>query len=266
MLEIMIKGLEIVEVSELLQHEQTIDQNLLRLKEAMLNIGQLVDPIIVDKKTKTVLDGNHRMKVLKTIKVPNAVCQAVDYNDDKIKICGWFPVIENLTAKQLSSAGIKIEPVDFEQGNKTIDSKGAAFMMVKQTNGKNDCHLVEPSSYDLLGMLDAQSKVLQKINNPEKLLYIADDQIEEHLKAGRSALYRRNFTKQDVIAEALAHRPLPPKSTRHLIPDRIIRLNMKLGWLHQSKEEATKYLEGIIHDRVYNSNVRRYTEPVIVIY
>jgi len=266
MLEIMIKGLEIVEVSELLQHEQTIDVNLLRLKEAMLNIGQLVDPIIVDKKTKTVLDGNHRMKVLKTIKVPNAVCQAVDYNDEKIKICGWFPVMENLSVDRISGLGFKTEPVDLEHGKQTLDSKGAAFMLVNEKNGKKECQLIEPSSYDLLGMLEAQEKILQKINNSDKVLYIADDQVMEHLKAGRSALFRRNFTKQDVIGEALAHRPLPPKSTRHLIPDRVIRLNMKLGWLHQSKEEATKYLEGIIHDRVYNSNVRRYTEPVIVIY
>jgi hypothetical protein len=265
MLEIMIKDLEIVEVSELLQHEQTIDRNLFRLKEAMLNIGQLVDPIIVDKKTKTVLDGNHRMRVLKTIKVPNAVCQAIDYNDERIKICGWFPVMENLSSAQISDAGFKVESVDFEQGKKTLDSKGAAFMLVKEKNGK-ECHLVEPSSYDLLGMLEAQSRILQKINNEDKIMYIADDQVNEHLKMGRSAFFRRNFTKQDVINEALAHRPLPPKSTRHLIPDRIIRLNMKLGWLHQTKEEATKYLEGIIHDRVYNSNVRRYTEPVIVIY
>ncbi|MFA6530502.1 MAG: hypothetical protein WCT31_02135 [Candidatus Micrarchaeia archaeon] len=263
MLEIMIKNLEIIEVKDLLQHEQTIDANVLRLKEAMLNIGQLVDPLIVDKKSKAVLDGNHRLKVLELVKVPLAVCQMVDYDDPKIQMGGWFPVSERLRAADFQKAGIRAEKVDFEVGKQAIDKRGAAFMLVNQKF--KECSLLEGGSYNLVEMIDAQKRVLEKINKSE-LLYIADDNIEPNLEKGETVLYRKNFTKKEVVAEALAKRPLPPKSTRHMIPDRIIRLNMRLGWLHQSKEEAKRYVDNIIHDRVYNGNVRRYTEPVIVIY
>lgn len=264
MLEIMIKNLEIVEVSHLLQHEQTIDVNLLRLKEGMLNIGQLVDPLIIDRKSKTVLDGNHRRRVLELIKVPHAVCQVVDYESPRIEIGGWLPVNESLTAEKAKASKLKLEDVDFEQGKHAIEKKRAAFMLCNRK--RNECCLVEPGAYDLQEMLDAQQRVLKAVNNGDKFLYIADDSVEEQLAAGRTALFRRNFTKKEVVAEALAGRPLPPKSTRHMIPDRIIRLNMRLGWLHQTKDEARKYLENMLHDRVYNGNVRRYTEPVIVIY
>lgn len=263
MLEIMIKNLEIVPVSELLQHEQIIESNLLRLKEGMLNIGQLVDPLIIDRKSKTVLDGNHRLKVLEIIKVPHAVCQLVDYESEKIRIGGWFPVAQTINAEELKKTGFEVETVDFETGKNTINERGAAFMLVNKKI--NTCDLVEPENYDLLGMIEAQKKVLGKFNKDE-FLYIADDMIEPYLEKGSSVFYRRNFTKKEVVAEAIAHRPLPPKSTRHMIPDRIIRLNMRLGWLHQSKEEGKRYLENTLHDRVYNGNVRRYTEPVIVIY
>lgn len=264
MLEIMINNLEIVEVGELLQHEQTLDRNLLRLKEAMLNIGQLVDPLIIDKKSRAVLDGNHRRKVLELIKVPHAVCQTVDYDSPTIGIGGWFPVSETLSLDKIRKIGIKTEKVDLTTGQEAINRKGAAFMFVNQK--RKEYEILEPGNYDLLGMLETQRTVMEKINNESQFAYIADDQIDVHLKDGQSVLFRRNFTKQEVVAEAKAKRPLPPKSTRHTIPDRIIRLNMRLGWLHQNKDEAKRYLDNMLHDRVYNGNVRRYTEPVIVIY
>src|SRR5512137_2150146 len=87
----MLKNLEVWEVKQLLSHEQVISYNLKRLKEAMLNIGHLVDPLIVDRKTGVVLDGNHRLKVLEIIECPFAACQAVDYSSDEITVGTWLP-------------------------------------------------------------------------------------------------------------------------------------------------------------------------------
>ena len=70
----------------------------------------------------------------------------------------------------------------------------------------------------------------------------------------------------EIVKTAQSHQPLPPKSTRHLIPGRIIRLNMKLGWLNSSPEEAKKALDDMLKVRAYSGNVRKYYEPVIVIY
>jgi DNA-binding transcriptional MerR regulator len=90
--------------------------------------------------------------------------------------------------------------------------------------------------------------------------------IQKHLDLGKTILFRRSYTKEEVVKTAKNHLPLPPKSTRHLIPGRIIRLNMKLGWLHLSKEEARRELENMLEHRVYAGNVRKYYEPVTVIY
>ncbi|MFH0738127.1 MAG: hypothetical protein V1827_05650, partial [Candidatus Micrarchaeota archaeon] len=87
----MLKELEVWEVKSLLSHEQVISHNLKRLKEAMLNLGQLVDPLIVDRSTGVVLDGNHRLKVLEIIECPHATCQAVDYQSDEITVGTWYP-------------------------------------------------------------------------------------------------------------------------------------------------------------------------------
>lgn len=263
-LEIEVNSLQILPTNTLLKHEQTIPENTTKLKEAMLNIGQLVDPIIADKQHKIVLDGNHRLEVLKMIKVPLVVCQTVDYSRPDITLGGWFPVRENLSEADLKKAGIRFEKTDFEAGQEALARKKAVMMLVNEGKGKRTCALVSPGSYDLTRLIEEQRIILSKLGN--NFLYIADDRIETHLTKGQGALFRAVYTKEEVIKRALSGVPFPPKSTRHIIPERIIRLNMRLGWLHQSEDEAKKYLERMLEDRLYNGNIRRYTEPVIVIY
>lgn len=114
----MLNCLEIRETNSVLGHEQTVSPNLKKLKEAMLNIGHLVDPLIVDRETGVVLDGHHRLKVLQVIECPYLVCQTVDYNRNDITLGTWYPsVTESIDAiSKLDS--IKLEKVDLAEGKK----------------------------------------------------------------------------------------------------------------------------------------------------
>ncbi len=258
----LIKNLEIREVKSLLSHEQVISHNLKRLKEAMLNIGQLVDPMIVDKNTGVVLDGNHRLKVLEIIECPHATCQAVDYRSDEIKVGTWYPSV-SLDAEQIFKLdSLKHEKVDIETGKEAVNSLKAPFMLITKDR---QCHLINPGTYKLMEMVEEQNYIFSLL---EKGLvdYGPEEEISKRLASGKSVFYRRAYTKEEIIKTAQAHTPLPPKSTRHLIPGRIIRLNMKLGWLHRSKEEASAELSRMLESRIYGGNVRKYYEPVIVIY
>ncbi len=258
--------LEIRELSSLYEHEQIIPRNLKRLQEAMFNLGQLVDPLIIDRKTGVVLDGNHRLQVLKNIEIPNVVVQAIDYNKDKYLLGTWFPVSElPIPTELFEKMGEKVEEVDFDAGMAAVDSMQAVLMLVKNKDGKKECTLISPDSYDVLSMTQKQKDIVSNMMDLD-LQYHADDGLEYHLSKGRDVIYRRAYTKDEVINEALAGRPFPPKSTRHIIPNRIIRLNMRLGWLLEDKEAAFSLLEEMLSHRVYAGNVRRYPEPVIVIY
>jgi len=258
--------LRIVPTSSLVQHEERIERNIMLLKEAMLNIGQLVDPLIVDKKTNIVLDGNHRMKVLELIKVPQVVCQIVDYDNPDILVGGWYPSAKNIPINKFEK--FKIEPVDLGTGRTAIDKMKAVFMLVNNEGN----YLIEPGSYDVNSLIDTQQNILKSLD--EELNYVEDTLLDSQETNSNGfgtsihldLLVRKNYTKKEIIERSLSGRHFPPKSTRHIIPDRIIRLNMRLGWLHQDKDEAWKYLRRLLKNRVYGGNVRRYTEPVIVIY
>ncbi len=260
-----LKQLKIVEISKLHCHEEIIPSNLIRLKEAMLNIGQLVDPLIVDFKSKVVLDGNHRIKVLEIIKCPRAVCQMVDYSSPTITLGTWFPVSENLDLDRLKSFGFKCEPTEFDAGLNDINNKKASFMFVKRINRVKKSFLVNPSNYSLDDMIEEQRAIMNQLN-VNNFRYLADNEADGLVENGYGVLYRKIYTKQEITKRAHSKKPFPPKSTRHIIPNRIIRLNMRLGWLHEGQKNAIEYLERMLRERVYNGNVRRYFESVIVIY
>jgi len=268
LLDEMLQSLDIVEVSTLFPHEQTIASNVKRLKEAMLNIGQLVDPIVVDKKSRVVLDGNHRLKVLQVIECPLSACQFVDYHDERIEVGTWFPVTEKPLEEIIKRDKIKTERVDCKQGKNALNTLDAPFMAVRNVrDGANVCDafFLDPGKYKIREMIEEQHYILSCLNGIE-WEYIPDSLAEEYLSKGYTVLYRRPFTKEEIIQAAKEHNPFPPKSTRHIIPNRVIRLNMRLGWLHEGKKEALEQLQAMLSKRAYDGNVRRYSEPVIVIY
>lgn len=261
LVEEMLKCLEIREVKTLLPHEQVISHNLKRLKEAMLNIGHLVDPLVVDSETGVVLDGNHRLKVLEIIECPYAVCQTVDYSSPEITVGTWYPST-HMTAEQIFKLdSIKHEKVELEAGKAALDALKAPFML----RTMKECYLLNPGSYKLKEMVEEQNYILSLLEK-NSLDYITSEEVERMSGLGQSILLRRAYTKEEIVKTAQTHSPLPPKSTRHLIPGRIIRLNMKLGWLNSSKEDAQKALGEMLRARAYSGNVRKYYEPVIVIY
>jgi hypothetical protein len=256
-----INSLEVWEVKSLLSHEQVISYNLRRLKEAMLNLGQLVDPLIVDKNTGVVLDGNHRLKVLEIIECPHATCQAVDYNSPDIQLGTWYPTVSLRPEEIFHLDSLKHEKVDYEAGKKAVDELKAPFMLAHE----GESYLINPGNYKLMEMVEEQNYIFSLLEKGA-VDFIPDEEIKKTLAAKKSVFYRRAYTKDEIVKTAKAHMPFPPKSTRHLIPGRIIRLNMKLGWLNRSKEEASVELRRMLENRLYSGNVRRYYESVVVIY
>ena len=274
MAEEILSRLQILPLEGLRIHEQTIPENVRALRETMLNLGRIVDPIIVDGKNHVVLDGNHRREVLAAMDCQNAVCQVVDYGDPEIKIGVWYPA-----APALAPSALGGEKVDKAAGRAALDRMDACFMLVKKENGKEECRLFPASERKLRAVLRDQEALLNQWtplaraaggesvgNGSGPLQYIEDDREDIFLDMGYGVLTRRPFGKKEVVEEALAGHPLPPKSTRHHIPNRIIRLNFHLGYLNETPETAQLLLTEMVKKRVKYGSARHYTEPVIVLY
>ncbi|MFA4982970.1 MAG: hypothetical protein WC588_02015 [Candidatus Micrarchaeia archaeon] len=258
-----INKLQILPVEKLHAHEETIPYNFQKLREVMLNIGRLVDPIIIDSKNHVVIDGNHRRKVLEAIKCPNAACQVIDYESPNIGIGSWFPVSKTVLPSDVKE--FSAEKVDFEAGMSAINRMEATFLYTKKIDGKKECYLYDSNERSVRGVIAQQRKFLSVLDGRD-IQYVADDKHEEYLDAGYVVFYRRLYTKKEIVDEAVAGRCMPPKSTRHTVPDRIIRLNMHLGWLAENPDVAKQMMDTELRKRLNEGSIRRYTEPVIVLY
>ncbi|MFH1095666.1 MAG: hypothetical protein V1728_05610 [Candidatus Micrarchaeota archaeon] len=264
-----IEKLSILPVEGLKIHEQTIEANVRALRETMLNHGRLVDPLVVDREHHVVLDGNHRREVLSQLKAENAVCQAVDYDDPSIRIGAWYLAVKSAPAGLLDHG----ENVDPAAGFEALQRMDATFMRMSQKGGSRQCTLIPSAGKNLSAVLREQEEAVSRLTNGHKvngngdsLVYVEDSRIDYFLQEGYTVFARRTFTKEEIIREAVAGRPLPPKSTRHLIPNRIIRLNFHLGHLNEPKEVSEQLLIDMVKKRVLYGSARYYTEPVIVMY
>lgn len=285
-----LSSLQILPLDTLRIHEQTIPENERNLRENMLNLGRLVDPIIVDGKNHVVLDGNHRRAVLASLKTEYAVCQVVDYDSPSIRVGGWYLATKSLPFERMGRA----EATDRAAGQAALDRMDAAFLIARRKNGLDSFSLLSSSDRQLKTVLEDQRRFLGMLKgsgspvgsgsgagksgnshesgnggdngNNHDLHFIEDSRLDYFLERGYSVLMRRVFTKEEIIREAVADRPLPPKSTRHMIPNRIIRLNFHLGYLNEPPDAAWNYLTEQVKKRVRYGSARYYTESVIVLY
>jgi len=79
----------LVEIDKLRLHEYTDLENLSRLFRNIVEKGVLEHPIVADKDTNVVLDGNHRVTVLKLLGCRYVPTIFVEYKSPDIIVESW---------------------------------------------------------------------------------------------------------------------------------------------------------------------------------
>jgi len=75
-----------IELNELNPHEQIIEENLKKVLASLKVEKKLKKPIIVDKKTKVILDGHHRVKAYEILGLREISCKLVDYSSEEVTV------------------------------------------------------------------------------------------------------------------------------------------------------------------------------------
>ena len=78
--------IENLEIRELNPHEKVIEENLKKVLTSLKVEKRLKEPIIVDKETKVILDGHHRVKAFEILGLREIPCRLVDYSADEITV------------------------------------------------------------------------------------------------------------------------------------------------------------------------------------
>ena len=98
--------IKLILISKLKPHEETIPENLEKIKNEIYEKGYLANPVIVDQKNLIILYGHHRVKALELLGYKKVPAYLVDYYAKEIKVLPRRPKIsiskEIIIAKALA--------------------------------------------------------------------------------------------------------------------------------------------------------------------
>lgn len=81
---------ELVPIHELLPHEETKSKNQQKLHQMTIKWGGYNKPLLVDVKSKVILDGHHRFRIGEALGLKFLPAILIDYLvDDRIQVMTW---------------------------------------------------------------------------------------------------------------------------------------------------------------------------------
>ena len=270
--------LALVDVDDVKHHEETVPELLLSLMREIERDGVLKHPIIVDEASLVVLDGTHRVEALRALNCRWAAACLVDYKDPSIRLGCWYR-----TLRGLSSLRALVDRLSHEFGfvlkerqSLRPDEVGVPPIALALTDGREFISLIaefddKREAWELVELLET---ALRKIGI--EVEFEDEEDAMRKLSAGEvdAVLMTPKVLKQDVLSIALSGQVFPHKTTRHIIPNRPLFLNVPLGLLRaggprQALEEAFRELVASKRARCLPPGSvvdgRRYEEPIIIL-
>jgi hypothetical protein len=245
----------IARVENLILHEKTIPSLFKELRDEIIGSKNLFHPIIVEKSSKVVLDGIHRVEVFRDLGYEAIVAYFVDYDDPRIKVDRWYRVLKNLDTsifKKVSQAEL-LELVD-SQPSFGILKEGEAYISRKWSD-----------------VLQAYLR-MREFEKGLRVSYETMEDAMEKVRQGYTCLFGPKIKKAEVIHHAKRKELFPPKSTRHVIRPRPMFINFPLELLRKNLKEAGKKLAEILRDanprRLPPGELiqgRRYEEELVIL-
>ncbi len=230
-------NLEAIPLEDVLIHERTIPDGVDFLKRKIEKHGFLKNPVIVvrEKDRYVVIDGNHRVEALKSISARTIIAQIIDYSE--VRIEAWNRIIETdlSTLRNLFPIGERGEGSDC-----WIAYRGKSY----------EVDLDRTTAIDMLEKLKERFKI----------------GFTPHTSSPYPVFCYRPFTREEIIENAMKFSPLPPKSTRHILPRRVLGVRFPLEkLLNEDAEECERFLQELVRLRQREGSVREYPERILML-
>lgn len=259
--------LRIVPSDALVLHEDADPLRIERLTGRLSDDGVIKNPPIVTPLGDgryVVLDGANRVSGIWLLNIPHALVQVVDY--DHVELDTWYHLVLGIGRDRLFDAiggvvGIRITPTDLDVAREELAERQSLAYLV--------CPEGEVYSIEGGGSLQEGARILVDISN----VYRGVGNIHRVRIDNMYALTRMYdnvaalivyppFTRADILELARTQAKVPTGITRHIIPGRVLRVNIPLSILREDKPLETKneWLKAWEHEKLANKAVRYYAE------
>ncbi|KAB8028625.1 ParB N-terminal domain-containing protein [Fluviispira multicolorata] len=82
-------SLELIEIEEIIPHEDTDSLAIDILLSKIKSDGYWSNPIAIDKNTRIIMDGHHRVEVARKMGIRRIPCYLLSYEDNYISVVNW---------------------------------------------------------------------------------------------------------------------------------------------------------------------------------
>lgn len=265
--------MKIVRIEDALIHEEIVPELLEGLVKDVRGNQAVKDPVVIDERSRVVLDGMHRVAALRELKLSRLPVCEVDYRKSSVRVGCWYRVVEEGNKTKfleiLQLLGLAGEKCSTIQAKRELARRNAiaAFMMPSQ------CILVRGSGRDILEIYTWIKRIELALREEGfRIRYEHEEDAEKAL--GRSAvLMTPCVSKKEVVGIARAGHVFAHKTTRHIIPARPLNVWVPLGWLNEriSLAKVNRMFEQSLHEKRIEHlpagsvwEGRRYEEEVLV--
>lgn len=233
----------VLDANSLYLHEETVPDLLAHLSRLIRSDGMIKHPIIVDRKSLVVLDGVHRVAALRKQGIKRVPACLIDYDSPNIRVCSWYRTITGLLNPEdvlalIRKAGATTKKIeDLDEDALGISPTIAAVKFKNQTFlvCSSFQNLVE--AYDIIGDIEesirAKGLRVRYETEQDALLDLQDRTVE-------AVLCMPTLNKKEIIKAALSGQVFASKATRHVIPARIMNLNVPLALLKDVKKPLSE--------------------------
>ncbi|MDR7521457.1 MAG: ParB N-terminal domain-containing protein [Armatimonadota bacterium] len=261
--------LRIVPSGALLLHEACDPARVERLAKALTADGVLRNPPIVapmDAQTFVVLDGANRVTALQQAGLPHQAVQVVDYDDQAVRLDVWAHLLQDdgLLVAGDAMVGAQWQTMPPEAVREELE------------HGTLVCGLVTAAAArglrvagEFADRVRALGEVVARYVGRTPIYRVPSADLhalaEEYGRAAALVLFPR-FTKADIRAIARLPVKLPSGISRHIIPQRALRVNVDLALLAGPEPTAVKQarFDQVIRARLLEHRVRHYPEPTVL--
>lgn len=266
--------LKIVPVASLVVHEYTDPVRIDGLAERLAQDKLLKNPPIVapipGSARYVVLDGANRTSALAQAGCRDAVVQVVDYNDPDLELVVWNHLVAAPTAEEVIEplkhiVGLRTRRVSAEMARGLLTNRGV-LASVSRADGQV---VVLEGGLNLEAEADLLNEIVWSYHGRLRYFRVKSDDLAR-LKPyydGVVVLFAYPCFRPDEITHlASMGARLPAGITRHVIPQRALRLNIPLHILQQDRplEEKNEWLHEKIKQHLLRREIRFYQEPTVL--
>ncbi|HZW85368.1 MAG TPA: hypothetical protein VFE91_05655 [Nitrososphaerales archaeon] len=169
----------------------------------------------------------HRLAAFLKLGYENAVCCAVDYASDKVRLRRWaraYVATRDDELESLLGSDSRIKSVSPSQGRAMVDAGNVGLTMISEKNAGVSAHDSLEEAFELVDEVDA----LAERHGWERRFVPEDEALAELKGPNTLVLLVRRLSKEDVVGTARSAKLFPCKTSMHVVDPRPVDVRFPL--------------------------------------